>query len=148
MQMSVETIHFFTEDIRYTTRQKRKLRDCIGRLIREEGGKVGEVSVILCSDAYLSGLNSRFLNRDYLTDIIAFDYSDKLEGPVVRGELYISLERVKENAHTFSVSLRTEMNRIIIHGLLHLLGMEDDTEANRMAMRERENYYLETIFRL
>ncbi len=99
----------------------------------------GEITVIFCSDAYLLAMNKAFLKHHYLTDIITFDNSE--EG-VIAGELYISVDRVKENASGYSVRFKHELMRVMIHGVLHLLGYHDKSREERKEMRAKENHYL------
>ena len=107
--------------------------------IKEENCKLEEVSYIFCDDAYLLEKNIKYLNHNTLTDIISFDYS---VGKLISGDIFISIERVKENASTFKVSFKDELHRVIIHGILHYCGYKDKTEAHKKEMRTKENYYL------
>lgn len=100
------------------------------------------INVVFCSDKYLLGLNKRFLNRDYFTDIITFDTSAK---GVISGEIYISIDRVIENAKNLKLSFRSELNRVIIHGILHLLGYDDSTNAQKEEMRIKEDACLSLL---
>lgn len=108
-------------------------------IISKEKKKTGEISVILCSDEDLLQINKKFLKKSYYTDIITFDYS---EGDQISGDLYISFERIKENALQFQVSINDELKRVIIHGVLHLLGLKDNTPEEKSLMRESEDRYL------
>jgi rRNA maturation RNase YbeY len=99
----------------------------------------GEITIIFCSDDYLLSVNRTYLNHDYYTDIVTFDYS---ENTVVSGDLFISIDRVKENANTYSISFDNELKRVVYHGILHLCGYKDKTELEEKEMREKENYYL------
>ncbi len=101
--------------------------------------EVEDLSIVLCSDEYLLNLNVQYLEHDTLTDIITFDYN---EGKMMIGELYISIERVKENAAIHSCSFNDELNRVLVHGVLHLVGYKDKNEADQVAMRSQEDYYL------
>lgn len=107
--------------------------------ILEENCKEGEINYIFCSDDYLHKLNVDFLNHDTLTDIISFDYS---VGKELHGDIYISVDRVKENASDFKVSFEDEMARVIIHGVLHYCGYKDKSEADEKLMRSKEDYYI------
>ena len=108
-------------------------------VVVEEGREVGELVYVLCKDDYLLGKNIQFLNHNTLTDVITFDYC---EDKIVNGDILISTERVKENSKTFEVDYLTELHRVMVHGLLHLLGYKDKNEKNAKTMREKENYYL------
>ena len=95
--------------------------------------------MIFCSDEYLLDVNRKYLNHDYYTDIITFDYC---EGPVLSGDLFISVDSVRENASFYGTEFADELNRVIVHGLLHLIGYDDHAEADIATMRAKENYYL------
>ncbi|WP_225035935.1 rRNA maturation RNase YbeY [Winogradskyella sp. SM1960] len=112
----------------------------ITETILEEHCKEGEINYIFCSDDYLHQLNVDFLNHDTLTDIISFDYS---VGKELHGDIYISVDRVKENAQEFNTSFEDEMARVIIHGILHYCGYKDKSESDEKLMRSKEDYYLE-----
>ena len=114
----------------------------ISKLIQEEGFKTGEINYIFCSDDYLYKINIDFLNHDTLTDIISFDYS---VGKTLNGDIYISVDRVKDNSNIFKVSFTNELIRVMFHGVLHYCGYKDKTEADKRIMRTRENYYLESL---
>jgi probable rRNA maturation factor len=109
-------------------------------LIGSENFDSGEITIVFCTDDYLLEMNKRYLNHDFYTDIITFDYS---ENGVISGDLFISFDRVKDNADSFSVSVDNELKRVIYHGVLHLCGYKDKTEKDKKEMREKENYYLE-----
>jgi len=112
-------------------------------LIVDEGCVLGDITFVFCSDEELLGVNKEFLNHDYYTDIITFDYS---EGSVISGDLFISIDRVKENALSFNVQIMEELHRVAFHGVLHLLGYNDKTEAEVIIMRAKENHYLNKLF--
>lgn len=116
-----------------------QLSNWISKTILEENCKEGEINYIFCSDDDLHQLNVDFLNHDTLTDIISFDYS---VGKELHGDIYISIDRVKENALDFNVSFNDEMARVIIHGVLHYCGYKDKSEADEKQMRSKEDYYL------
>ena len=108
-------------------------------VIEEEGKEIGELVYVLCKDEYLLEKNIQFLNHNTLTDVITFDYC---EGNLVNGDILISTERVAENSETYKVNYLTELHRVMVHGLLHLLGYKDKSEKDAKIMREKENYYL------
>jgi rRNA maturation RNase YbeY len=108
-------------------------------LVKEEGKLLGDVYVIFVSDDYLLEINQSYLNHDYYTDIITFDYCEQ---NVISGDLFISVDRVRENADVFNVDFGTELHRVIIHGVLHLCGYKDKTEDDEEVMRKMENKYL------
>lgn len=102
--------------------------------------KLGAISVIFCSDNYILDVNMKYLQHDYFTDIITFDYC---EGNVLSGDLFISIDSVRENAEFYGQEFDTELHRVIVHGLLHLIGYDDHTEEDKKVMRAKEDYYLE-----
>jgi len=124
-----------TEEITEINQNKKWLN----RVISNEAKEEGDITYIFCDDDYLLEKNIRFLNHNTLTDVITFDYC---EGNSVSGDIFISIERVKENSEVFKVDFLTELNRVMVHGLLHLLGYKDKTERESNLMRKKENYYL------
>jgi len=127
--------YFETEEITEMNQNKKWLNQVISNEDKEEG----DITYIFCDDDYLLEKNIRFLNHNTLTDVITFDYC---EGNSVSGDIFISIERVKENSEVFKVDFLTELNRVMVHGLLHLLGYKDKTERESNLMRKKENYYL------
>ncbi len=132
-------IQFFTEDISYSVKQKNKLREWISACIKAENHMTGDVNIILCSDSYLHEMNVEYLNHDTFTDIITFDNSIEDE---ISGDLFISLDRIRENAQKYSRKISEEQHRVIIHGILHLCGYDDKTDDEKYKMREKENIHL------
>lgn len=114
----------------------------INALIEKEIYKTGEISVVFCSDNYLLQINNQYLNHNYYTDIITFNY---VVDKIVSGDLFISIDRIKENAIKFNSEIEKELIRVIFHGILHLIGYNDKTEEEQKIMRERENYYLNNV---
>ena len=108
-------------------------------VIKEEGMLIGELVYVFCNDEYLLKKNIQFLNHNTLTDVITFDYSEE---EIISGDILISTERVIENAKIFKVNYLTELHRVMVHGLLHLLGYKDKIEKDANTMRKKENYYL------
>ena len=109
------------------------------QVAEKEDKILGDVTLILTSDEYLLEMNKQYLNHDYFTDIITFDYT---EGSVVSGDLFVSLDRVKDNASTLSVDFKDELHRVFIHGLLHLIGYKDKSEEDELLMRSKEDEML------
>lgn len=105
---------------------------------QEEGKPLAELTYIFCSDEYLHQINLEYLQHDFYTDVITFPYNDD----AIHGDVFISTERVADNAHTLGVAFSRELHRVMIHGLLHLAGYRDETDEQEAAMREREDYYL------
>jgi rRNA maturation RNase YbeY len=124
-----------TEDITEINQNKKWLN----QVISNESKREGDITYIFCDDDYLLEKNIRFLNHNTLTDVITFDYCEEKS---VSGDIFISIERVKENSEIFKVDFLTELNRVMVHGLLHLLGYKDKTEKESNLMRKKENYYL------
>ena len=138
-------INFFTESISYVLRDKTGVRKWLERCARIEKKKIGTLNYIFCSDRYLRNINRKFLNHDYNTDIITFPGS--LPGEeFLSGEMYISIERVRDNAGQYGVTMRPELCRVMVHGLLHLCGYDDKTVKGREEMRKREDTCL-ALFR-
>ena len=133
-------ISFFTESVTYNLPQKIKVRKWIISTIEKEGFKLQELNFIFCSDEYLLGINQQYLNHNTYTDIITFDNSD-VEKMIV-SDIFISIERVKENAETYKTTVFDEVCRIMIHGTLHLLGYKDKGKAAKTLMTQKENEYL------
>lgn len=111
-------------------------------VILNENFKLGEINYIFCSDEYLHKLNVEFLQHDTLTDIISFDYT---VGKLIQGDIYISTERVADNAKDFNVSFTEEVHRVMVHGILHYCGFKDKTPEDEKLMREKENHYLQLL---
>lgn len=111
----------------------------LSKTIQEEGFLLGDITVIFVTDGYLLEMNKKHLNHDYYTDIITFDYC---EGNIISGDLFISLDRVRENASTFDTPFLLELKRVMIHGVLHLCGHKDKTKEEEENMRSLENKYL------
>jgi len=128
-------IDFYSESD-FELAEKEKIANWILSIITSEGYEEGEISYVFCDDAFLLKLNVQFLNHDTLTDIISFDYS---VGKEVSGEIYISIDRVKENAKEYAVSFLEELHRVIIHGVLHYCGYNDKNDEEAKRMREKEN---------
>lgn len=136
----MKKVSFFFEDIPSFKIDRKEVRKFIGDLIREESGEQGEISIIFCSDPYLLRMNIQYLEHDYYTDIITFNY---VENRIISGDLFISTDRVKANAVEYNIPFMEELYRVIIHGVLHLTGYNDKSFHEKKVMREKENYYLE-----
>lgn len=135
-------IAFFFEDITSFETNQDFIKNQLQQLIIEEGKEPGDISVIFCSDEYLLEMNKKHLQHDYYTDIITFNYVDDL---LISGDLFISADRIKDNAVKFGVAFLEELYRVIFHGVLHLIGYNDKTEAEQKMMRQKENYYLAKV---
>lgn len=129
--------HYDIEKLRL--RDGKVIRKVIGRIISDAGARSGKTDVILTNDQKVYEINNEFLGHDYLTDIITFNYN---KGKLVNGEIYISVDRVKDNAEQYSVPFRSEIRRVIFHGFLHLCGYDDSTPEQKKKMSEMEEMYL------
>ena len=138
--MSNLAIRFFTEDISFSLKNKGLVRKWIKQTIIDESHKLRELNFIFCSDQYLLSINQQFLNHDTYTDIITFDNSDK-EGLII-GDIFISVDRVQENAESFKTKMEDELQRVMIHGTLHLLGYPDKGKEAKAIMTQKEDFYL------
>lgn len=134
-------INFNYETV-FSLDNEKQLSEWIEGVISEEGCQLEEVNYIFCDDAYLHKLNVEFLNHDTLTDIISFDYS---VGKNIQGDIFISVERVEDNANDFNVSVNEELQRVMVHGVLHYCGYKDKTDSDAKLMREKENHYLSQL---
>lgn len=132
-------IKFFFEDIVKFPLSRTVLKNNILDMITEEKFTMGEISIIFTSDDYLLKMNKEYLDHDYYTDIITFNYGDSF---VVAGDLFISLDRVRENADLHSQTFNRELHRVIFHGILHLMGYNDKEKDEEVLMREKEDFYL------
>lgn len=138
----VMAIRFYVEDVRFTWKNKRKLAQWIRDAIEREERNPGNISVILCSDDYLLGINQQFLEHDFYTDIVTFDYSVE---NLISGDLYISLDRVVDNSKSNEISTDYELFRVVIHGIMHLCGYKDKSEDEEKLMREKEDFFLKKL---
>jgi len=140
--MPSNTIFFHAEDISFTLGSENTISNWLLNLVELHNKKLGELNYIFCSDNYLLKLNQEHLKHDYFTDIITFDYCDK---DLISGDLFISIDRIKENANTFRKTESNELNRVIAHGLLHLLGFTDKTADDIVEMRSMEEKALKML---
>ena len=129
-------IYFSTENIDFELENEPKVKKWILAVVSAQGKRVGNLNYLFCDDAYLINVNRTYLNHDTYTDIITFDY---VEGNVVSGDIMISVERVRENAGLFNSSFEQELRRVIIHGVLHLLGQADKSDEDAAEMRRKED---------
>ena len=132
-------ISYFTEDIKFELKGKLLNNRWLKMVVGSEVKKMGDLSIIFCSDPYILDINLRYLQHDYFTDIITFDYC---EGDTVSGDLFISIDSVRENALIYGAGFEDELDRVMVHGVLHLLGYDDHTPEEQAVMRAKENYYV------
>ena len=127
------------EDSSFQYNEKAKNNKWLKLVAESEIKKIGDIAIVFCSDNYILDINLKYLQHDYFTDIITFDYC---EGSVLSGDLFISVDSVRENAGLYGAEFQDELNRVIVHGLLHLIGYDDHTDEEKKLMREKEDYYL------
>ena len=132
-------ISYYFQDTDFKFRDRRRTNEWLKLAAESEIRRIGYISIIFCSDNYVLDINQKYLQHDYFTDIITFDYC---EGDRLSGDLFISVDSVRENSVEFGTEFKDELNRVIIHGLLHLVGDDDHTEKDIKLMRSKENYYL------
>ena len=132
-------VSYYNEDISFAFKEKRLTSRWLKFVAGSEMKKLGDIAVIFCSDNYILDVNIKYLGHDYFTDIITFDYC---EGNVLSGDLFISIDSVRENASFYGTEFADELNRVIVHGLLHLIGYDDHSDEDIAVMRAKENYYL------
>ena len=133
-------INFFTEDLTYNLKGKIAIKKWLQETIVAEGYQLAELNFIFCSDEYLLRVNQDFLQHDYYTDVITFDNSEELK--TILGDIFISIDRVKDNANQNNATTNDELCRIMVHGLLHLLGYRDKTQKAKKEMTAKEDFYL------
>lgn len=136
----MDQINFFNEDIECDLPNQEIICAWIAHTISSENYKLSEINYIFCSDEYLRQVNIDYLEHDYYTDIITFDNSEE-EG-IVESDIFVSIDRIRDNAQDQGVPFEHELRRVLIHGVLHLVGYNDKTEAEQEEMREKENAYL------
>ena len=129
----------FNSETGFTLEKQDTINNWISNVILSESFKEGDINYVFCDDEYLHKLNMEFLSHDTLTDIISFDYS---VGKIIYGDVFISIERVEENAKIFNNRFLNELYRVLVHGVLHYCGYKDKTEADKKTMRSKEDFYL------
>ena len=134
------SVNFFEEDIRFDLKNKLKVKQWVKATIAAEGYKLQELNYIFCSDSYLLTINQQYLDHDTYTDIITFDNSEK--PGMIEGDIFISIDRIRENAEQFATGEANELHRVIIHGALHLLGYTDKAAVAKKTMTGKEDQYL------
>jgi probable rRNA maturation factor len=129
----------FNYEVDFQLHSEVQVNKWLSEVIKSESFKEGEINYVFCDDEYLLKLNVEFLKHDTFTDILSFDYS---LGKELHGDIFISIERVKENAEDFNVGFETELKRVMVHGILHYCGYKDTSEEEERVMREKENHYI------
>ena len=132
-------ISYFTEGVKFELKGKLLNNRWLKMVVESEVKRMGDLSIIFCSDPYILDVNLRYLQHDYFTDIITFDYC---EGDKISGDLFISIDSVRENALFYGATFEDELDRVMVHGVLHLLGYDDYTPEEVAEMRAKENYYV------
>jgi rRNA maturation RNase YbeY len=138
-------VRYFFEDIKFEYKNKQFNNRWLKLVAESEICRLGDINVIFCSDPYILQINLQYLGHDYYTDIITFDYSEK---PRISGDLFISVDSVRENAEFYGTEFTEELHRVIVHGILHLIGYDDHTDEDTAVMRSKENYYLDVRHKL
>lgn len=141
-------LSFFSNRIKFKLEKQKKISEWLNKTASKEKAEIVDLNYIFCSDIFLHQMNVDFLNHDTLTDIITFDYCEtplKGKPKQITGEIYISIPRVKENSKNFKVDFNTELNRVMVHGLLHLCGYKDKTKKDQAIMRAKEDLYIKSI---
>ena len=132
-------VRYYCEDIKFLFKNKLANNRWLKLVAGSEIKTLGDISIIFCSDNYILDVNIKYLHHDYFTDVITFDYC---EGDKLSGDLFISIDSVRENAIEFGTEFDEELHRVIVHGLLHLIGYDDHTPEDQKVMRAKEDYYL------
>lgn len=133
-------VNYCLQDIKFPYNRKRSTRRWLNEVAAAEFKSLGDINIIFCSDAYILEINKKYIGHDYYTDIITFDYCI---GSILSGDLFISIDTVRDNASFYNSTFDEELHRVIVHGILHLIGYDDKTDNERSVMRSMENRYLE-----
>ena len=137
-------IRFYYDNVKYRIRGVKEITRLLKKVIRKEKRLSGDLNFIITTDKSLKNINREFMNSDYFTDVISFNYES---GTMLDGEVYISLGTVRKNAHNYKVSLRNELIRVVIHGTLHICGYEDKTKREKLRMKKREDFWMNKLIR-
>ncbi len=135
-------INFFSEEIDFQLENEEKTSNWLQKIANKEGFIVAAINYIFCDDEYLHKINMEYLNHDTYTDIITFDNSEDEDEQVLEGDIFISVDRVKENSAELKTTFEQEIHRVMVHGLLHLTGYDDHSEEDKQLMRDKENQAL------
>ena len=141
--MTSSKINYFSENINYSLSEEKKISEWLYLIAKSENFSISELNYIFCDDKFLYSLNTEYLNHDTLTDVISFNYSEGM-GQII-GDIYISIERISENANIFNKTIKNELYRVMAHGLLHLLAYSDKTKSEKSVMTKKEDYYLSLL---
>ena len=135
-------MHFHNEEVSFSFNNKREVSLWLKSVVSSFQKELGVINVIFCNDQYVLKVNQNYLNHDYFTDIITFNYN---ENNLISGDLFISIDRVKENAINQKMEFNVEIHRVIVHGVLHLCGLNDQSKQEKEIMRGRENLFLQKL---
>ena len=136
-------ITFDSENIDFPNIKKRKTSAWMKKIANSYNKKIGEIAYLFCNDEKILEINRQYLNHDFYTDIISFDYS---EGDIISGDIFISLDTVRTNSQKYNTDYQEELHRVIIHGVLHLCGLDDELDEDAISMREAENSALKQLY--
>lgn len=136
-------IRFNNQDVKFTLKEKRRVANWIKKIANSHSRIVGEISIVFVSDNYILSINNQYLNHNYFTDIITFDYSER---NIIGGDIFISIDTVESNSKTFNTSFNNEILRVIAHGVLHLIGFKDKKPVEQKEMRKQEDIALELYY--
>jgi probable rRNA maturation factor len=140
----LHSVHFYFEKVGLTLKERGKLKVFINSLIAKEKKNLNNLNYIFCNDNALLKINRKYLDHNFYTDVITFDLSSSREE--ILADIYISVDRIRENAKSLKLSLKEELHRVMLHGLLHLCGYNDKTEVQRKLIRKKEDFYLNLYF--
>ena len=140
----VHSVHFYFEKVGLTLKERGKLKCFINSLIAKEKKSLNNLNYIFCNDNTLLEINRKYLNHNFYTDVISFDLSSSRKE--ILADIYISVDRIRENAKSFKITMEEELHRVMLHGLLHLCGYNDKTEGERKLIRKKEDFYLNLYF--
>ena len=132
-------IAYYTQDTDFVFKGKQFNNKWLKMVAESEIKRIGDISIIFCSDNYILDVNMKYLQHDYFTDVITFDYC---EGDKLSGDLFISVDTVRENAKLYNTDFNDELNRVMVHGILHLIGYDDHSQKDKQLIRKKEDYYL------
>ena len=135
-------MHYHNEEVSFSFNNKREVSLWLKSVVSSFQKELGVINVVFCNDQYLLKINQTYLNHDYFTDIITFNYN---ENNLISGDLFISIDRVKENAINQKMEFNVEIHRVIVHGVLHLCGLNDQSKQEKEIMRGRENLFLQKL---
>ncbi|MBI9039260.1 MAG: rRNA maturation RNase YbeY [Bacteroidales bacterium] len=141
--MTSANINYFSQNINFSINDENKISEWLHLISKSENFNLSEINYIFCNDNFLYSLNIEYLNHNTFTDVISFDFSERTDQ--IAGDIYISIERISENANKFNKTINNELFRVMAHGLLHLLGYSDKTKSEKLLMTKKEDYYLSLL---